>query len=86
MGIKGKFSIVTLLIGIIISLASYFILERSNNKLIEMEATRIADIVSTQILADRAIYTKTLVGKLKKDGVGADRDWHDKKGFIALPA
>ncbi len=86
MGIKGKFSIVTIIIGIIICFASYTILDRSNDKLIEMEATRIADIVSTQILSDRAIYTKTLVGKLKNDGLGAARDWHQKKGFIALPA
>ncbi|NQZ55949.1 MAG: DUF3365 domain-containing protein [Lentisphaeraceae bacterium] len=86
MGIRGKFTVVIILMGLIIGGITYYLLQKSHEKLIEMEAVRIADTVSTQVLADRAIYTKEVLGKLKKDGKGGSRDYHDKVGFIPLPA
>lgn len=86
MGIKQKFFSVLALLFLIISLLSYWILTNGHSKLIDMEANRIADIVSSQILADRAVYTKELVGKLENDGYGASSDSHKRPGFIMLPA
>ena len=58
MGIKQKFFSVLIIMFSLISLLSYWLLTDSHNKLIDMEANRIAEIVSSQILADRAVYTE----------------------------
>ncbi len=86
MGIRGKFLVVIAVIGVAVTLGTYVILEKSHRSLIEMEAVRIAEIVSTQVVNDRAEYTQNLVGKLTKDGYGASRDAAGKPGFIQLPA
>lgn len=86
MGIKQKFySILTVML-LIIVVIMFWLLQKNNNTLINLEANRIANIVTTQILADRAIYTMGLVGKLKKDGAGAAVDSHQRPGYIMLPA
>ncbi len=71
---------------LLVGVVTYGILTRSHDDLIDMEAQRIAEIVTTQVIADRAIYTKELVGKLKNDGTGAARDSHQRTGYIQLPA
>ena len=65
---------------------SFWLLKNSSNELINLEASRIANIVSTQILYDRAVYTEKLVGKLVNDGKGASRESHNRPGYIMLPA
>jgi len=50
------------------------------------QAFAVATAVDTIIRSARANYTKRVVGKLKKDGVGAAVDSADKKGFAPLPA
>ena len=86
MGIRGKFLLLMTAFSLIIIGSSYYLINNSNKKLIELEAVRIADIVSNQVLADRAIYTKEIVQKLQKDGTGAIRDFHNNKGYVLLPA
>ncbi len=86
MGIRGKFFAVIAIIGVVLGGATYAILERSHNSLIEQEAVRVAEIVSTQVVSDRAVYTQELVGKLMKDGVGASENSGENKGYIPLPA
>jgi len=63
-------------------------IDASQDAIIEMEAVRIADIVSHQVLADRAVYSKKVLGKLQRDGsgLGASRDHHARPGFVPLPA
>jgi len=46
----------------------------------------VAEIVTTQVVTDRAIYTGKVVGKLNADGTGAAQDSESKLGFIPLPA
>ena len=86
MGIRGKFIVVISLIGLIIGLSSFVTLESSYDSLIETEAVRIAEIVSTQVVADRAEYTSHVVGKLVRDGTGASRNSQEASGYIPLPA
>jgi len=65
---------------------SYWILQQSQDELIYAEAERTAHIVAIQILADREVYTKSLVDKLAMDGFGADIKSHYRPGYIMLPA
>ena len=69
-----------------VTAVSYWILQRSQGDLIHTEAERIARIVSIQVLADREVYTKSLVDKLTTDGFGADARAHFRPGYIMLPA
>ena len=43
-------------------------------------------VVDTLIRSTRANYTKKVLGKLKKDGVGASQGYAHMKGFDPLPA
>ncbi|MCP4494530.1 MAG: DUF3365 domain-containing protein [Gammaproteobacteria bacterium] len=86
MGIRGKFRLLMAGFFLLIVGFSYYLIEQSNKQLIELEALRIADIISNQVLADRAIYTGKVVQKLKADGTGSDRHSLKKPGFILLPA
>lgn len=65
---------------------SYWILQRSQDDLIFADAERVARIVSTQVLAGREVYTRSLVDKLTLDGFGADVRAHFRPGYIMLPA
>lgn len=86
MGIRGKFIIVITVIGLFMIGVSWTIVSRSQNELIETDALRIAEIVSTQVVADRSIYTGKVVGKLTGEGFGAAEKSEEQKGFIMLPA
>ncbi len=86
MGIRGKFVVAIVVIAFAVGLSSYLALEASHSGLIEQEALRIAEIVSTQVIADRAEYTKGVVGKLKADGTGAARQSDENPGYVQLPA
>jgi|GEM_PF-390564 len=86
MGIRGRFVLVTILIALAVGGSSFYILEKSNEELLEMNAVRIADIVSSQVAADRAAYTADIVGKLKAEGTGASVHSAEEEGFIQLPA
>ena len=86
MGIQTKCVVFIIALGLLLAVTSCWILTSSHDELIEQEAVRIAEIVSTQVLADRAEYTSSLVGKLKKDGTGGARDSDQRAGYIPLPA
>ncbi len=86
MGIKQKFLVIFIIMAIAIGTISFWLLEKSSDELINLEANRIANIVTTQILIDREVYTDKLVGKLVVDGTGASRTSHEQVGFIMLPA
>ena len=86
MGIRGRFLLVTVLIALTVGGSSYWILERSNQELLELNAVRIADIVTSQVAADRAEYSANVVGKLKKEGTGSAVDSPERQGYVQLPA
>ncbi len=86
MGIHAKFFLLVMGIGAFLAGSAYWILEGAHEDLIGEEAVRIAEIVSMQVVADRAEYTANLVGKLKREGTGGARDSHSKPGYIPLPA
>jgi len=55
---------------------------------LKSSAVALVSVASTQITADRAYYTKNIVGKLKHEwsGFKASRDYVNTKGAIPLPA
>lgn len=76
------FGLIMLFIGTI----NYAILLHSQKQIIEHEALRVAEVVTTQALAARSIYASA-VEKLKSDGAGGGRaDFQDHKGYIPIPA
>lgn len=81
-----KFSLIFWIAAGAILLASYYLLDRSQSKLIRSEAIHIAEVVASQVLIDRKIYTEMLVQKLERDGRGAAVNSHKLNGFIPLPA
>jgi len=86
MGLKTKLIVIMGIVSIATALVVHTLIGRSHEELINSEALRIAQIVSTQVVEDRSVYTQEIVAKLNRDGVGADRMSHEKKGFIPLPA
>ena len=86
MGIRLKFFFVVLAMAVGVGAAGYFTLGHSHDRLIQQEAARIAEIVSTQVVNDRAEYTANVVGKLKKEGTGAAIDSSQRPGYVQLPA
>ncbi|MDQ6973363.1 MAG: type IV pili methyl-accepting chemotaxis transducer N-terminal domain-containing protein, partial [Mariprofundaceae bacterium] len=54
---------------------------------LKASAEALVSVASTQIIADRAYYTKNIVGKLKHDwpAFQASRDYASIKGAIPLP-
>ena len=86
MSIRLKFFSIFCTVALALILTSYWILQSSQQDLIQAQAQRIAKIVTTQVLADREVYAKSLVDKLENDGVGADAKAHFRPGYIMLPA
>jgi Protein of unknown function (DUF3365) len=86
MGIKTKLIVIMAVISTGTAIVVHTLIGRSHDELINSEALRIAQIVSTQVVLDRSVYTQEVVAKLSQDGAGADRMSHEKKGFVPLPA
>jgi hypothetical protein len=86
MGLKTKLILIMAFVSVATGFVVHTLIGRSHEELINTEATRIAQIVSTQVVEDRSVYTQQIVEKLIKDGTGADRKSHEKAGFVPLPA
>ncbi len=62
--------------------------DENNKKTLIARARENATGITVQITADRAYYTKNVIGKLKKEwpDFKADQYYHDTEGAIPLPA
>ena len=72
---------------ILVGVAGYFLVKKSQHDIIEQQALTVAEIVVKHASAVRSVYGKSVVSKLKSDGVGfADIDYHKISGAVPLPA
>lgn len=64
------------------------LLDELNVRQVAASTEQFTKAVSRQIKADRAYYTKNIIGKLKREwsGFKAGTNYHDTKGSIPLPA
>ncbi|MCM8533442.1 MAG: response regulator [Lentisphaeraceae bacterium] len=85
MGLRKKFLILFLLVLVIVGTTLFVVLKESHDSLAEEEATRFGEMVLTQVVAVRKVYSE-VVEKLQKDGADASVDFHSKGGHIPLPA
>ncbi|WKB53860.1 ATP-binding protein [Eleftheria terrae] len=79
---------VLILLGVLLVLgaAHYAILVRSQEHIIEHEAVRVAEIVASQALVARSVYSREVVAKLAGDGFGSTPDYKVHPGFAPIPA
>lgn len=75
-------SITALIIGVI----NYNILQYTSRTSIESHAMVIADIVARTATVSRSVYSKDVVKKLQKDGLGPDIDSSEHPGYVPIPA
>jgi HAMP domain-containing protein len=66
----------------------FFFINNLQREQAKAQARKTAQAVSTQVAADRSIYTEHVVGKLKADGIPIDPkvNFHSTAGGIPLPA
>ena len=85
-GLRMKILVLLGIAATIVVTIGYFVVQYTHTNTIETQTLRVADILSEQIKADRAVYTNDVVSKLKADGSGAAQDFESKLGYIMLPA
>jgi len=78
--------IVFAFIMVIVGLGIYGVLLHAQARIIELEAFRVAEVVTNQALSARSVYAAEVVEKLKRDGFGASAEYIEHKGFGPLPA
>src|SRR5579872_3427425 len=66
--------------------AIYGITTAFQDRLIEQDAIRSADIVATQVQVSRTTFSEKVVNKLKKEGFGVSLDFEQHYGFVPIPA
>ena len=76
------FALITLIVGGV----SYFALVQSQSRIIEHEAIRIAEVVTNQALSSRTVFASAVAKKLENDGFGFDENFHDRQGYVPIPA
>jgi len=71
---------------VIVGLGIYAVLIHAQAQIIELEAYRVAEVVTNQALSARSVYATEVAAKLKQDGLGVSADYMNHKGFGPLPA
>lgn len=77
---------VFVLIMIAVTGTTFFVMISSQQRIIEHEAVKIAEVISHQALAARTVYTAAVADKLTREGSGPDADSVHKRGHVPLPA
>lgn len=76
------FALILLFVGV----ANYWVLIWSQAKIIEHEALRIAEVVTSHALNSRSVYAEEVAEKNRRDGFGPDEQYHQRPGYVPLPA
>lgn len=58
----------------------------SQDRIMQHEALRVAEVVTHQALSSRSVYATAVADKLRQDGFGASESYHGLKGFVPIPA
>lgn len=67
-------------------LAGTLLVRDAVTRTVEHQALAVAEIVAQQAVVARSVYSKDIVGKLTRDGLGADVDSAQKAGHVPIPA
>ena len=67
-------------------LAGTLLVRDAVTRTVEHQALAVAEIVAQHAVVARSVYNKDIVGKLTRDGTGADADSAHKAGYIPIPA
>ncbi|MDZ7269329.1 MAG: DUF3365 domain-containing protein [candidate division KSB1 bacterium] len=59
--------------------------DRLQDELVSEQARKVAETISSQVLAEQLVYAEKVVQKLEQDGTGAAPDAQLKLGFVHLP-
>lgn len=70
----------------IVAVSIYLLMAQAQRSLIQHEAVKIAEIVTGQALASRTVYTTQVADKLTLDGTGSATDFHERPGYVPIPA
>lgn len=65
---------------------AFIVISDVANFFVKEQAQQVAVIVGTFAKAARSVYTKEVVGKLQKEGLGASVDYATLHGFVPIPA
>ncbi|HEY8027018.1 MAG TPA: ATP-binding protein [Burkholderiaceae bacterium] len=68
------------------SCAIYGITAVFQNRIIEHDAIRSAEIVATEVQVSRTTFSEKVANKLKKEGFGVSLDFEQHPGFVPIPA
>ena len=85
MGLRKRFFILFSVMLVVVGVVLFTVSSRSHQTLVEEEALRLSELITSQVLAERLAYSK-IVEKLEADGKGASQYSHGNKGDIPLPA
>jgi len=84
---KRKNTIVLIFLAfILVGAAAIFVIRDTGNFFVEKQAEEVAVIVGTFAKTARSVYSKEVIGKLRKDELGASVDYQAHKGFVPIPA
>jgi len=71
---------------ILVGTLAIFVIRDTANFFVEKQAEEVAVIVGTFAKTARSVYSKEVIGKLRKDELGASVDYKAHKGFVPIPA
>lgn len=88
--IRSKTIVPIVLIGVALCVATYYLVDYAQQKIVTSQASKAAAYIANQINADRKFYTQEVVDRLRRDGVVTTAVSLDQlgneKGSIPLPA
>ena len=76
------FTVITL----VVAGTTSWVMATAQQRIIEHEAIKIAEIVARTALASRTVYSSEVADKLVADGFGSTPESHAMRGFVPIPA
>ena len=85
-GLERRIILISIILLLLVGAVTWQMVSQSQNKVIEYQARELAEVVTRLAASARSVYARHVVQKLKQDGYGSHGDYHDKKGYVPLPA
>lgn len=85
---KQMLVLCVIFVGVVCALvvSSYLTIVSAQQSIIEMEAIRVARVVTEQAIAARSVYARNVVDKLNREGVAVTHDYQVTPGAAPIPA
>ncbi|WP_455211264.1 EAL domain-containing protein [Kaarinaea lacus] len=85
-GLERRIILISIVLLLLVGVVTWEMVSQSQSKVIEYQARELAEVVTRLAASARSVYAKHVVQKLKQDGYGSHGAYHNKKGFVPLPA